>query len=190
MTTPPHIETRRLRLVVLAAGLGAVLAGGCGGDDAGQGSRVQLAVSAPQDHAVVRAREVDIEGDVRPSTAAVTVGGNRATVSGGAFRATVRLTAGTNVIDVLASADGARPALTAIRVRRMVSVRIPDVTGTPVDEARRRLTDLGLEVEVQEGGGLFDRLLPGDPKVCETDPEAGEERDPGTTVAILAARRC
>jgi hypothetical protein len=179
-----------MRLVVLAAGLGAVLVGACGGDDPRPGSRVQLAVSSPQDQAVVRAREVDVEGTVRPSTAEVIVGGSRATVSDGTFRGTVRLVAGTNVIDVMASADGARPALTAIRVRRMVSVRIPDLTGTPVDEARRRLTGLGLEVDVQERGGLFDRLLPGDPKVCDTDPEAGEERDPGTTVTVAVSRRC
>lgn len=179
-----------MRLAALAVSLGAVLVGACGGDDAGTGTRVQLTVSSPQDQAVVRDREVDVEGTVRPSTAEVMVDGSRATVSEGAFRATVRLAAGTNVVDVMASAEGARPALTAIRVRRMVAVRIPDLIGAPVDEARRRLTDVGLEVEVEERGGLFDRLLPGDPKVCETDPEAGEERDPGTTVTVSVSRRC
>ena len=171
---------------VLAA---ALLAAGGGGSDPAP-PPVRLTVTSPADQAVVRDARVDLAGTVRPSGARVTVAGRKATVTGGTFRASVALSPGTNVIDVLASAGRARPALVALRVRREVSVRVPDLTGVSVDEARARLGDLGLDVEVQDGGGLLDRLLPGDPRVCATEPAAGERVDLGDPVRVLAARRC
>jgi beta-lactam-binding protein with PASTA domain len=179
------------RRVPLAAAAVCALAGGCGGDrPPPPPPPVRLAITSPRDQEVVRRPQVELRGTVRPADAAVTVDGRRAAVVDGEFRATVALRPGTNVIDVLASAGRARPALTAIRVRRRVSVRVPDLVGLAVDDARARLTDLGLKADVSEQGGLFDRLLPGDPNVCSTDPGPGDEVDPGTTVRVVVARRC
>ena len=178
------------RRVPLAAVAACALAGGCGGDGPAP-SPVRLDIAAPSDQAVVRAASVELRGTVRPATAVVTVRGERATVSGeGAFRATVRLAPGTNVIDVLASAGRAQPALTAIRVRRDISVPVPDLVGLSVDDARKQLQGLGLKADVQRDDSIFDRLLPGAPQVCATEPQAGARADRGETVRLVAARSC
>src|SRR3954469_17790280 len=132
------------RRVPLAAVAACALARGCGG--AGPAPPpVRLDIAAPSDRAVVRAASIELRGTVRPATAVVTVRGQRAAVSGeGAFRATVRLAPGTNVIDVLASAGRARPATTAIRVRRRVSVEVPDVVGVLAADVKDRLSAAGL----------------------------------------------
>jgi glucodextranase-like protein/PASTA domain-containing protein len=177
------------RRMPLAAAAVCVLAGGCGGDGPAP-APVRLVLTAPRDQQVVRAASVELRGTVRPASATVTVRGRRATVSGGAFRATVALEPGTNVIDVLASAGRARPALTAIRVRRRVSVRVPDLVGVLAADVKARLTDLGLKADVADRDGIFERLLPGDVAVCSTSPDAGKEVDPGTTVHVVVSRRC
>jgi hypothetical protein len=179
--------TRRLPLAAAAV---CALAGGCGGGAGPPPAPVRLVVTAPNDMQVVRAANVELRGTVRPASAEVTVGGRRATVSGGTFRATVALEAGTNVIDVLASAGSARPALTAIRVRRRVSVAVPDLVGLLASDVKARLTGAGLKADVQDRDGLFGRLLPGDPTVCATAPQARTEVDPGTTVHVDVSRRC
>jgi hypothetical protein len=178
--------TRRLPLAAAAV---CALAGGCG-RDAPPPAPVRLVVTAPNDMQVVRAANVELRGTVRPASADVTVGGRHATVSGGTFRATVALEPGTNVIDVLASAGDARPALTALRVRRRVSVPVPDLVGLLASDVKARLTGAGLKADAQDRDGLFGRLLPGDPTVCATDPKAGTEVDPGTTVHVDVSRRC
>ena len=53
-----------------------------------------------------------------------------------------------------------------------------------------RLADVGLVPEVTERGGLLDELLPGEPAVCEQDPEPGTEVRRGTTVRVEVARSC
>ena len=178
--------TRRLPLAAAAV---CALAGGCGGDGPPP-APVRLVVTAPSDMAIVRSASVVLRGRVRPASAVVTVRGHRATVAGGTFRATVALEPGTNVIDVLASAGSARPALTAIRVRRRVSVAVPDLVGVLAADVKARLTDLGLKADVKDRDSIFDRLLPGDVVVCATDPKAGAEVDPGTTVHVDVSRRC
>jgi len=177
--------------LLCAAVAGALMLAACG-DDSPPGARppVRLAIAAPADRDVTREPQVELRGTVSPASATVTVRGRRADVSGGSFRATVSLEPGTNVIDVMASAGSARPALTAIRVRREVPVTVPDVGGLAIRDARDRLRAAGLESVVEEDGGLFDRLLPGEPGVCETDPAAGDEVDPGTTITLRVARRC
>src|SRR4051812_20859725 len=178
------------RRVPLAAVAACALAGGCGGDRPAP-PPVRLDVTAPSDRAVVRAATVELRGTVRPASAVVTVRGERATVSGeGTFHASVRLAAGSNVIDVMASAGDARPALTAIRVRRRVSVEVPDLVGVLAADVKDRLAGTGLKAKVDDQDGIFERILPGDPVVCATDPSAGEEADPGTTVRVLVSRRC
>ena len=83
------------------------------------------------------------------------------------------LRTGANVIDVAGAARGAAPAWTAVRVEREELVVVPDLAGAGADPAARRLETLGLQAETEEQGGLLDRLLGGEPVVCETEPSAG-----------------
>jgi hypothetical protein len=151
---------------------------------------VRLVLSAPGDEAVVRAAEVSVSGRVSPSGAEVRVRGRRAAVRGGAFTARVTLAPGVNVVDVLASAPHRRPAVTAIRVRRQLTVLVPDLAGLGADDAARRLRDLPLAVRTRKVGGLLDDIVPGDPVVCGTEPAAGERLDVGSPVTLLVARLC
>jgi hypothetical protein len=152
---------------------------------------VRLQVTAPGDQDAVRAASVEIRGTVAPSSATVSVRGARADVSGGSWSAKVSLEPGVNVVDVLASAGRARPALTAVRVRRIVDVTVPDVVGLGADDARQALDDAKLKPQLQtENGGFFDELLGGKPQVCQTAPGAGTHVDPGSTVVVQLARRC
>jgi beta-lactam-binding protein with PASTA domain len=177
------------RRLPLAAATLCALAGGCGGDGPAP-APVRLQVTAPRDEAVVRSAHVELRGTVRPATATVTVEGRRAQVAEGEFHATVALAPGTNVVDVMASAGDARPALTAIRVRRRVTVEVPDVTGLVAADATDELEPLGLKAQVDDQDGIFERLLPGKPKVCATDPSPGATVDPGTTVRLLVSKQC
>jgi hypothetical protein len=177
---------RRLPLATAAV---CALAGGCGGDGPPP-APVRVAVTAPTDMQVVRAADVKLRGTVRPASAVVTVDGHKAATSGGTFSVTVALEPGTNVVDILASAGRARPALTAIRIRRRVSVAVPDLVGQLAADVKARIVDAGLKADVRDRDGIFGRLLPGDPTVCATDPEAGTEVDPGTTVHVDVSRSC
>jgi hypothetical protein len=181
-----------MRSLLLAGAACALLLSACGGNDPGAPiAPVRVAVTAPGDLSAVRADRVQVRGTVRPARATVTVGGARASVSGGTWSAGVALEPGVNLVDVLASAGRARPALTVVRVRRLIAVRVPDLVGDTVDDARQRLADAGLKGEFQDtGGGFFDELLGGKPQVCETDPAAGEQVDPGATVQVTVGRRC
>src|SRR3954463_5234919 len=163
--------------------------GGCGGAGPAR-APVRLQITAPQDEAVVRDAQVELRGTVRPATATVTVEGRRAAVSEGEFHATVVLQPGTNVVDVMASAGEARPALTAIRIRRRVTVDVPDVPGLVVADASAKLKALGLKAQVDDQDGIFERLLPGKPLVCATDPNLGTSVDPGTRVRLLVSKQC
>jgi hypothetical protein len=141
--------------------------------------------------ALTHESSVDLHGVVSPPTARVTVEGKDVDVRGGRFSVQVDLQPGTNLIDVVAgAAGGARPAMTAVRVRRQVTVAVPDLTGYTPSDAKDALAGLGLEADVQESGGLFDFLLPENARVCETDPKPGTQVDPGTTVTVFAAKRC
>ncbi|MET9291754.1 Stk1 family PASTA domain-containing Ser/Thr kinase [Streptomyces sp. NPDC003077] len=64
-------------------------------------------------------------------------------------------------------------------------VRIPDLTGTPVADARRRLRDLGLTVGT-ESPEFSDEVAKG--SVIRTDPVAGSTRRPETAVALTVSR--
>jgi hypothetical protein len=164
-----------------------------GGSDAPSGPPVRLAITDPADLGTVRDATVDVRGTVRPAGASVSVAGHRADVSGGTFHARVDLAAGVNVIDVLASDGDARPATTAVRVRRVMTVDVPDVVDLDPDAARKQLEGAGLKVDTQraDGGGDFiDQILGGKPKVCETSPGAGETVDAGTTVQVIVSRNC
>lgn len=179
-------------LLITGAFAALLLVAGCGGDGAAapSGPVVRVELTGPRDQAAVRADGVDVRGTVRPADAEVLVGGERATVAGGTFRAHVTLEAGVNVIDVMASAGDARPALTALRVRRITTVAVPSVLGRNQDDATARLQAAGLKAAIHKRGGFFDGLLGGDPVVCSTDPAAGAEVAPGSTVDVDLARDC
>jgi hypothetical protein len=134
---------------------------------------------------------VQVEGTVSPASAAVTVHGQKAAVTGGgSFSATVPLRPGANVIDVMATAAGRGPALTAFRVTREVPVIVPQLSGKSADEVRSTLADVGLKAEIEEGGGLLEDLLPGDPAVCTQDPDAGSQVQRGTSVRVVVSKSC
>jgi len=172
----------------------AAAAAGCGGDDGERAQRapapVALSVTEPADMATVQSERVKVRGTVEPARATVRVLGKEASVSDGTFSADVRLQPGANVIDVMATARGREPALTAFRVTREMPVEVPDLGGLEVQELQERVADAGLKVEVTEGGGLFDDLFPGEPAVCRQDPEPGESVRRGTTVQVEVAKRC
>jgi hypothetical protein len=173
------------RSVALVA---AVLIAGCGGGDSPK--PVSISLVSPADGVVVHEDGVELRGRVRPAGARVLVGGRVATVVDGEFRGRVPLQEGANVIDVAASAPDARTAWSAVRVERETLVAVPDLAGTARDDAVDRLEALGLRAEVEEGGGLLDRLLPGDFRVCETRPSAGAELRRGATVRVGVSKSC
>jgi Glucodextranase, domain B/PASTA domain len=184
------------RPILVLACLAAAAATGCGG---GEGERraqrpappVSLKITSPTDMATVRTETVEVTGTVEPAGAAVLVLGQKAPVSGGGtFTATVPLEPGANVIDVMATAGGHAPALTAFRVTREVPVTVPDLSGKKVPEVEKTLHDAGLKPEVEEGGGLLERLLPGDPAVCEQDPGPGAQVRHGTRVHVIVSKSC
>jgi hypothetical protein len=133
---------------------------------------------------------VAVSGTVEPAGATVRVLGREADVSSGTFTAEVALDPGANVIDVMATARGRGPAMAAVRVTRELPVEVPDLGGLEVAEAQERVADAGLELEVKEGGGLIDELLPGEPAVCDQEPSPGEEVRRGTTVRVEIGPLC
>jgi hypothetical protein len=179
--------------VILVACLAAAAAG-CGGDGGERAQRaplpVVLDVESPADGSVVRTEAVEVRGTVEPAGAAVRVLGREADVSGGTFSAQAALEPGANVVDVMATAKGRGPAMTAVRVTRELPVEVPDLGGLEVAEAQERVGEAGLELEVTHAGGLFDELLPGEPAVCEQDPSPGAEVRRGTTVHVEVRRSC
>ena len=181
----------RIRLVLAIACLAIA---GCGGGDDPPPQRalapVVLDLTEPADEAVVRTESVRVAGTVSPASAAVRVNGRAAEIEGSEFTADVPLEPGANVIDVMASARGRAPALTAVRVTRELLVEVPDLDGLAVEEAESRLADAGLRSEIAEDGGFFDELLPGEPAVCEQDPEAGTEVRRGTVVRLAIGKQC
>jgi hypothetical protein len=181
-----------MRLSLLTGAACALLLSACGGDKPAKPvGTVRLQVTAPQDLGTVRTASVEVRGTVTPSSARVTVRGERAQVSGGAWSAQINIEPGVNVVDVLASAGRARPALTAVRVRRVVDVVVPDLVGLSADDAKTALQDANLKGDLQTtNGGFFDELLGGSPEVCATEPSAGAHVDPGSTVVVQLARRC
>jgi PASTA domain-containing protein/glucodextranase-like protein len=182
------------RILVALACLAAAAAG-CGGDDDNDRAQrpptpVQLDVNEPNDMAVVQNDAVEVQGTVEPAGATVRVMGERADVSGGTFRASVGLEPGPNVIDVIATARGRATAMTAFRVTRELPVKVPDLDGLEVQEVEQQLADAGLKPDINERTNLIEELLPGEPAVCEQNPEPGTEVRRGTTVHVEVAKSC
>jgi PASTA domain/Glucodextranase, domain B len=169
-----------------------LLAGGCAagcGEDPTQ-RPVRLEITAPTDAAVVRDGSVEVRGLVHPRGARVLVLGRPARVVRGEFRLVVPLEAGSNLIDVGASARGAAPAWSALRVTREVVVRLPELIGATREDAVSQLDALGLRAEVEEEGDLLDELLGGDWIVCATRPSAGSDVPRGADVHVTVAKGC
>jgi hypothetical protein len=177
------------RRVSALALLALAVATGCGGAD--RPAAVRLSVDSPGDMALLRQDVVEVHGVVAPASAQVSVEGKPVDLRGGRFSTSVQLLPGTNLIDVIAGADGgARPAMVALRVRRQVTVGVPDLIGFTPNDAKDSLAGLGLNADVQEAGGLIEFLLPENARVCRTDPGTGTAVAPGSTVKVFAAKRC
>jgi PASTA domain/Glucodextranase, domain B len=170
----------------------AALAPACGDDPQPPRNepRVELELGSPADGAVVPSETVEIRGIVRPRSAQVMVVGREIAVDGGSFRAEVPLEPGANLIDISAGARGRRPDFAVARIVREVRLPVPDLAGRDADTAQDQLEGLGLTVEMEDAGGFFDPLLPGDPKVCELEPAPGTQVLPGSTVTLRVARDC
>jgi Glucodextranase, domain B/PASTA domain len=177
--------------IAALAGL-ALLAAACGEDPKPPRDEpeVRLTLTGPADGATMREDSVEISGSVKPARAAVRVLGQDVSVAGGRFATRVDLEPGANLIDVAASAGGRRPDFAALRVVFEQRVALPDVVGRDADTAREELEGLGLEVATEDAGGFLDPILPGDPKVCAMEPEAGAQVLPGSAVTLLTARDC
>ena len=183
------------RPLLVFACLAAAAVAGCGGDAPPRAQKpptpVALKISTPADMTTVRSETVDVKGTVEPAGAAVLVVGQKAPVSGGGeFTATVALEPGANVIDVMATASRRGPALTAFRVTREVPVTVPDLGGKTADEVQQALSKLGLQADIEKGGGLIEGLLPGDPAVCEQDPDPGAQVKRGSRVHVVVSKSC
>jgi hypothetical protein len=176
-----------LPLVLAAASLS-----GCGGDakPPPDPAAVKLSITAPNDSATVRHDNVQLTGTVQPSRAAVQVLGHAASVSGGSFSARVPLKEGVNVIDVSATMPGRSAAFAALRVTYDPRVTIPDLTHQIDDDAASRISKLGLDPQLEAIGGLFDEFRSGPRRVCESDPPAGTEVDPGSSVTLKTKKTC
>jgi hypothetical protein len=133
---------------------------------------------------------VTVSGSVTPRDAAVRVLGRPADVVAGAFTARVPLSPGANVIDLFATASGREPAMTALRVTRVMQIQVPDLTHLTIGQAQARVRSLGLRLSTQNGGGLLEAILPGTPGVCSQDPPAGTKVQRGARVLVIVAKRC
>ena len=181
------VMRRALPVMLLPCLLGLAA---CGGSDQPKPQRpVVLQMTGPGDGVIVRSSGVELRGRVTPG-ALVTVEGEPVAVSAGSFAARVPLDAGGNVIDVMASVHGMSPAMTAVRVVRELTVRVPDISGDSPGDAKDRLAAAGLRVSVHEAGGLIDELLPVDRVVCGTDPGAGSIVDSGSTISVTVSKVC
>jgi hypothetical protein len=183
-----------MRPLLIATCLVPLVMVGCGGDDDPRASRtlpsVELVVESPVDMDVVREEQVTVQGTVVPARADVQVLGRAAEVTGGRFTITVPLEPGANVIDVIASARGREPAMTAFRVTREVPVEVPDLHGLDADQVESALGDVGLRANIEEENDLLDDILGGEPQVCTQDPEPGTQVRRGTTVHVIVSKGC
>lgn len=67
-------------------------------------------------------------------------------------------------------------------------IAVPDVVGTPLDDARRQLEDVGFAVK-RTGGGLFGVVVESNWAVRAQTPAAGTPLARGATVSVFVDRR-
>jgi beta-lactam-binding protein with PASTA domain len=80
--------------------------------------------------------------------------------------------------------------MTAFRVTRELPVEVPELDGLLVQEVEDKLSEAGLRPQIDQRGGLIEELLPGEPAVCQQDPEPGTEVRRGTTVRVEVSKSC
>lgn len=170
----------------------AVAVSGCGAAAPRKPSPpVRLQLKAPADGSQTLAASVPITGTVSPANATVLVSGRQVAVTGGAFTATVPITPGFNVVDVIASAPRSVGAADAVRVYRQALVTVPDLGGDSPGQATARLRGLGLVAQVHQGGGFLQSLIPFlSAHVCHTTPAFGRAVAPRSLVAVEVAKLC
>jgi Glucodextranase, domain B/PASTA domain len=147
-------------------------------------------LTGPTDETRVTDSSVVVRGTVSPSTATVTILGQRVAVSNGSFTTQVPLTPGTNIIDVLAGAPEAVAAMDAVRVYRQALVQVPNVSGDSPGDAQQRLRTDGFVAKTHSTDGFLDSLLPISDGVCGTTPPAGRSLPPGSTITIVESVNC
>jgi hypothetical protein len=114
------VQVARLVLVAIAVVVSAGI-GGCGSSSKTASSNVTLQITSPQDGDSISVDRVTVRGTVTPNDATVQILGKPAQVGNGVFVGSVPLHAGSNAIDVVASAAGATPATTTITITRTSS---------------------------------------------------------------------
>lgn len=151
---------------------------------------MRLSVDGPSDRATTLDGSVSVTGTVAPAGATVLVAGQAARVQAGMFWASVPIRPGTNVIDVLAGAPDASPAVAAVRVYRELPVSVPRLGGDSPAAAVAALGKLGLQAKVVDVGGFLQSLIPTSTQVCQTSPSAGADLAPGGQVQVQVAKLC
>lgn len=71
----------------------------------------------------------------------------------------------------------------------IVTTAVPDVTGQPLDVAKKRLERARFEADVVEGGGAFGVLVEDNWRVTAQEPGAGAQLEQGSTVRLTIERR-
>jgi len=152
---------------------------------------VRLTLSSPADESRVEASAATISGVVSPQSARVLVVGQDVKPGAdGSFSTTVSLTPGTNLIDVIASAPHALPAMAALRVVRFVLITVPPVTGQSPTDAAAAIRRAGLKPQLQGDSDPFAFLLPLSEQVCSQTPDGGKQVDPNSVVTIRLGKLC
>jgi Glucodextranase, domain B/PASTA domain len=152
---------------------------------------VQLTLSSPADLARIDASTTTISGTVSPRTARVLVVGRPVKPDAdGGFSTEVALSPGTNLVDVIASARHARPAMTSLRITRYVLTSVPDVTGESPKDAAQAIHDAGLTPQLHASGNPFGFLIPLRDQVCSQSPSGEAHVTPGSTVILDIGKVC
>jgi glucodextranase-like protein/PASTA domain-containing protein len=152
---------------------------------------VKLTVSSPADQTRIDSSSTTISGTVSPRTARVLVVGRLVKPDAdGGFSAEVALVPGANLIDVIASARHARPAMTSLRITRYVLVSVPDVTGESPKDAAAAIHSAGLTPQIHSSGNPFGFLIPLRDQVCGQSPAGNAHVAPGSTVILDIGKVC
>jgi beta-lactam-binding protein with PASTA domain len=94
------------------------------------------------------------------------------------------------LIDVIASARHARPAMTSLRITRYVLVSVPDVTGESPKDAAAAIHNAGLTPQVHNSSNPFGVLIPLRDQVCGQSPAGNAHVAPGSTVILDVGKVC
>lgn len=185
------VPVRVVLMRTIAAVAVATLVGACGRAAQRPAAPVRLTLSSPADGTRIEASVATISGSVSPGSARVLVVGQAVKPgTDGGFSTAVTLVPGTNLIDVIASAPHARPAMAALRVIRYVLVTVPGVTGESPSDAAAAIRGAGLKPQLHGDSDPFAFLLPFSEQVCSQSPNGGKQVDPNSTVTISLGKLC